>query len=229
MDFFLLGNKGGESRHNVGRLKMLTLHSCDTSQILLLGIQDVVEMYQGENEQHEERGLFVVPQICAKSIENSTVQTLGMKSMHLAMRNCSGNGAHLGREGIRAALCAMAVHEAIEGLQNLGTSVLLEMVKYRGTYAKVIIEDNGLRILVRNLDMYTEKAVAENRQDLVAENAVLLLLHMIGTGLLDLGFKEELIHAGCVRVLCKTILRHTPLDKDIAVRGLLLDLSGRTR
>jgi hypothetical protein len=168
------------------------------TSILAQGFWSMILMYQNESQQHEERGLSVVPQACARYLDNVNLQKLGMEAMFRALQNCPKNCAHVGREGIRAALCAMAVHDKVEGVQAFGTMILVNMVECSSTNSRVIVEDDGLRIVMRNLGMHAPACVQAN--------ALLLLSFM--TVAPDLRLYEELINAGCVRAICDIVLRH---------------------
>ncbi len=206
MDVILLGSKRRESKFEVKGKAFSCRLEQPIEPIYFMGhFGTIIEIYGDESQEHEERGLLIIPQACARYLDNVKVQTLGMEAIYRALSNCPKNCAHVGREGIRAALCAMAVHDKVEDVQVYGTLSLQKMVLYNSTNSHVIVEDNGLRILMRNVDMYSKTRVEDD--------ALCLLTIMANEA--ELRLYEELINAGCVRAICKSIHRQTCLSSQL--------------
>jgi hypothetical protein len=204
MDVLMHGKNEG-SRHGQepqNGTAYITVISYEGEGVMQLCLSTLLQLYSEEPEvPHEQKGLGILPRACAKYLQNRDVQRMGTRLMEKVVEVCAENMQHIGRPGIRAAISAMVAHNGNEEVLCWAMSFLATMTTENKKWAEMIVEDGGLRVLVRNLEQCPPGEMQR------------LTIRTICAMATDVQMKETMIKAGCAKALSTAILAYTGMEE----------------
>ena len=105
-------------------------------------------------------------------------------------------------QGLRAALAAMATYEDDEDIQRSATYLLTSMLGSDKSYTRAVLEDDGLRIILRNTRVHSGLELYSESMKLLAGMAVYSIND--SDDMVDLLIKEGCAHAFADWILTQT-------------------------
>jgi hypothetical protein len=141
------------------------------------------------------------------------IQQDALRALSKVLEACPVNAGHVGHQGMRAVLAAMATYLQHEHIQELALLCLCEMTTAVKPMRRLLIEDNGLCNIVRS--MHTHK-----NADMVQRQAITLITFLSGQD--DIDMNRAILQAGCIAAVTDALLTRTQTlekDQDIALRG----------
>jgi hypothetical protein len=172
----------------------------------------VENMYRHINEslpKHNEPKLSIVPRAMARFLQDAQLQHTAMQSLFLAMHTCPENIGHLGQEGMRAVIAALATHDKDKKVQTAGLACLYLLANSSPNTKRLMVQDNGLQILIRNMQTCT--------QSLDIQLYVVELLGQLGKDA-RVNIKEAIIKSGSLPVIAKAMqaAKGSPKARELA-------------
>jgi hypothetical protein len=206
MDLFVLGKEKGafhflQSQNSV----YVTMQSFEGANMMRHCLSALIRLYStAPGVPDEQKGLSIVPCACIKYLQILDVPRLGVGLMAKVIEDCVANVQHLGRQGIRAAISAMVTHKDDPHIQRCATACLGTMMFHNKAWAAAIVEDDGLRAIVRNLDTHKRGMVKYLSARALAAMAA------------DVPMREIMIKAGCAKALSAAILAGTFAPEEVS-------------
>jgi hypothetical protein len=154
-------------------------------------------MYSQASNPCAEADLSDVGRAMSKHMQNARVQEIGILAAGNAMEKFESNIESVGQHGMRAILAAVATHPKDMNVQMSGLRAVGRMVLLCPSFRKTMIEDNGLAVLMRSMEMY-------QRSEDVQKTAIQALISLAHGD--DHSIQELMIKAGCVGAVAKAYM-----------------------
>ncbi len=156
---------------------------------------DKLRRLYGSPHARAEPGITVLSRVIIKHMQHAVVVRKALMTLEIVARKCVPNRSILGRQAVRASLLALDAHKDKVGMQLHGLNALYALTFDDKNNAACLTEDDALRILMRNTDMYIEKGVLRM--------ALCLVMCAMTEG--GQQARDRMLDAGCVPVITRVM------------------------